>query len=139
MPRPRTKDPLQPLLEPIARRFAAQVAAAVVGFVEARVKHEVKAAVSRAFAGARVRGGTAATRVRNIRPCRVPGCGEPSKGPRYDFFCAQHRELPAADQAAIKAGKRANGGKAEAKPARKAPPARQARAARKPAAGAAAE
>jgi hypothetical protein len=128
MPRPRTKDPLQPLLEPIARRFAAQVAAAVVSFVEARVKHEVKLAVGRAFAGARARGGASATRVRNIRPCRVPGCGKPSKGPRYDFFCAQHRELPAADKAAIKAGKRGNGGKAEAKPARKAPPARKAKA-----------
>jgi hypothetical protein len=135
MPRPRTKDPLQPLLEPIARRFAAQVAAAVVSFVEARVKQEVKAAVGRAFAGARMRGAGSATRVRNIRPCRVPGCSKPSKGPRYDFFCAQHRELPAAEKAAIKAGKKPNGGKADAKPTRKAPQLRKAR----PVAGATAE
>jgi hypothetical protein len=132
MPRPRAQDPLQPLLEPIARRFAAQVAAAVVSFVETRVKEEVKAAVGRAFAGARVRGAGGAGRVRNIRPCRVPGCGKPSKGPRFDFFCADHRQLPAAEKAAIKAGKPTNGGKAAAKPARKGP--RKAKAAVAPAA-----
>jgi hypothetical protein len=120
MPRRRTKDPLQPLLEPIARRFAAQVAAAVVDFVEARVKHEVHMAVGRAFAGARARSGPAATRGRNIRPCRVPGCGKPSKGPRFDFFCTQHRELPAAEKAAIKAGKRSNGRQADARMPRRA-------------------
>lgn len=121
MPRARTQVRLQPLLEPIARRFAAEVAAAVVDFVEARVKHEVESAVGRAFAGARKRGGAAPRRARAIRPCRVPGCGKPSKGPRFDFFCAEHRDLPAAEKAAIKAGKRANGSKPEAKPARKAP------------------
>jgi hypothetical protein len=123
MPRVRTQLRLQPLLEPIARRFAAEVAAAVVGLVEARVKREVETAVGRAFAGTRSRG-TAPRRVRAIRPCRVPGCGKPSKGPRFDFFCAEHRELPAADKAAIKAGKRANGSKADPKPARKTPPLR---------------
>ena len=125
MPRARTQVRLQPLLEPIARRFAAEVAAAVVGFVEARVKHEVESAVGRAFAGARTRGGAAPRRARAIRPCRVPGCGKPSKGPRFDFFCAEHRDLPAGEKAAIKAGKRANGSKSEAKPARKAPPPRK--------------
>ena len=118
MPSARNQDPLQPLLEPIARRFAAQVAAAVVGFVEARVKREVESAVGRAFASARTRG-AAPRRARTIRPCRVPGCGKPSKGPRFDFFCAEHRELPAADKAAIKAGKRLNGGKPDPKPTRK--------------------
>ena len=134
MPRPRTKDPLQPLLEPIARRFAAEVTAAVMGFVETKVKREVQALVGRAFAGARQRGGSTGARPRNIRPCRVPGCGKPSKGPRFDFFCEVHRGLPAAEKDAIKAGKRANGGKAEAKPARKAPPARKAKAAARAAA-----
>jgi hypothetical protein len=127
MPRRRAQDPLPPLLEPIARRFAAQVAAAVVGFVEARVKREVEAAVGRAFASARTRGRAAPPRARTIRPCRVPGCGQPSKGPRFDFFCAQHRGLPAAEKAAIKAGKRSNGAKAEAKAPRKAPAARKAK------------
>ncbi len=105
MPRPRTKDSLQPLLEPIARRFVAEVAAAVVGVVEARVKREVETAVGRAFASARLRGAAPARgRARKIRPCRVPGCAKPSKGPRFDFFCEEHRELPAAEKAAIKAG-----------------------------------
>jgi hypothetical protein len=118
MPRPR-KDSLEPLLEPIARRFALEVATAVMGVVEARVKREVETAVGRAFASARARGTPLGrTRVRKIRPCRVPGCGRPSKGPRFDFFCEEHRELPAAEKASIKAGKRANGSKADAKPRR---------------------
>ena len=90
-----------------------------MGVVEARVKREVESAVGRAFASAKARGVSPA-RARKIRPCRVPGCGKPSKGPRFDFFCAQHRDLPAAEKAAIKAGKRFNGGKAEVK-ARKTP------------------
>jgi hypothetical protein len=124
MPRVRTQVRLQPMLEPIARRFAAQVADAVMGFVEERVKHEVEAAVGRAFAGTHARG-VAPRRVRAIRPCRVPGCGKPSKGPRFDFFCAEHRELPPAEKAAIKAGKRANGAKADARPPRRASPPRK--------------
>lgn len=120
MPRRRTQDPLHPLLEPIARRFTAEIAAAVVSFVEARVKREVQTAVGRAFVGSRTRSAIS-RRVRAIRPCRVPGCGKPSKGPRFDFFCDEHRELPAAEKAAIKAGKRANGGKIEPKAARRAP------------------
>ena len=104
MPRPR-KDPLRSLLDPIAQRFAAEVSAAVMSHVEARVREEVQAVVGRAF-----RGSTGAARGRrlgaapgrNLRPCRVPGCGRPSKGPRFDYFCAEHRELPAAEKEAIK-------------------------------------
>ena len=38
------------------------------------------------------------------RPCRVPGCEEPSKGPRYDFFCDEHRKMSKAAKAAVKNG-----------------------------------
>jgi hypothetical protein len=104
MPRVR-KDPLKSLLDPIAQRFAVEVSVAVMGHVEARVREEVQAVVGRAFRGQAVaaRGRRrGAAPVRQLRPCRVPGCGRPSKGPRFDYFCAQHRELPAAEKDAIK-------------------------------------
>jgi hypothetical protein len=38
------------------------------------------------------------------RKCRVPGCGKVSKGPRYDFFCADHRTMSKAAKKAVKLG-----------------------------------
>ncbi len=32
------------------------------------------------------------------RPCPVPGCGRPGRGPRFSFLCEVHRELPAAER-----------------------------------------
>src|SRR4051794_22425818 len=29
------------------------------------------------------------------RPCPVPGCSRPGRGPRFSFLCDIHRELPA--------------------------------------------
>jgi hypothetical protein len=92
-------DPLRSILESIAERFAAEISAAVMEHVESRVRDEVQAVISRAFAGPRAgltRAGRRAVArpARNVRVCRVPGCGKPSKGPRYDFFCAEHRDLP---------------------------------------------
>lgn len=31
---------------------------------------------------------------RTVRPCPVPRCRQPSKGPRYSWFCAVHRDMP---------------------------------------------
>lgn len=36
-----------------------------------------------------------------IKPCRVPGCGKPSKGPRFGFLCETHREMNKADIAKL--------------------------------------
>jgi hypothetical protein len=38
------------------------------------------------------------------KPCRVPGCGKISKGPRFDFFCEVHRTMSKKAKAAIKNG-----------------------------------
>jgi hypothetical protein len=59
-----------------------------------------------------------------IKPCRIPGCGRPSKGPRYQFLCEDHRALPKSEVARLLAsptpdGK--SGGKARGtQPARRA-------------------
>ncbi|HEY3352672.1 MAG TPA: hypothetical protein VGQ83_05455 [Polyangia bacterium] len=103
------KDPLKAILAPIADRFAAEISAAVMDYVEARVRDEVQAVVDRTFGGqhdAPARGPRRELAVarpeRKVRVCRVPGCGRPSKGPRFDFFCEVHRDLPAAEKEAIK-------------------------------------
>jgi len=38
------------------------------------------------------------------KPCRVPGCGKVSKGPRFDFFCEDHRTMSKKAKAAVKNG-----------------------------------
>jgi hypothetical protein len=32
------------------------------------------------------------------RPCPVPGCTRPGRGPRFSFLCDVHREMPASDR-----------------------------------------
>lgn len=38
------------------------------------------------------------------KTCRVPGCKEKNKGPRFAFFCEEHVSLPKAMKEKIKAG-----------------------------------
>lgn len=45
-------------------------------------------------------------RVGGKKPCRVPGCGKVSKGPRFDFFCEDHRTLSKKDKDAVKRGEK---------------------------------
>jgi hypothetical protein len=61
----------------------------------------------------------------NIRPCIKPGCGKPSKGPRFHYLCAEHMKAPSAEWKAWKAA--ASSGKSR-KPKRAARPRRRARA-----------
>lgn len=32
------------------------------------------------------------------RPCPVPGCSRPGRGPRFSFLCEVHRDLPASER-----------------------------------------
>ena len=32
------------------------------------------------------------------RPCPVPGCDRPGRGPRFSFLCEVHRDMPAAER-----------------------------------------
>jgi hypothetical protein len=40
------------------------------------------------------------------KPCRVPGCGKVSKGPRFDFFCEDHRTMSKKAKDAVKNGEK---------------------------------
>ena len=48
--------------------------------------------------------------VRVKRTCPVPGCLNPTKGPRFRFFCATHRDMPKAKQDAILAAAKGDQG-----------------------------
>jgi hypothetical protein len=46
-----------------------------------------------------VRNGTSKLRGRKLdMRCRYPGCKNQSKGPRFRFFCDEHRKLPKKEQ-----------------------------------------
>jgi len=32
------------------------------------------------------------------RPCPVPGCNRPGRGPRFSFLCEVHRDMPVGDR-----------------------------------------
>ena len=32
------------------------------------------------------------------RPCPVPGCNRPGRGPRFSFLCDVHRDMPASER-----------------------------------------
>ena len=50
-------------------------------------------------AGGGVRNGVSKLRGRKLdMRCRYPGCKNPSKGPRFRFFCDEHRKLPKKEQ-----------------------------------------
>jgi hypothetical protein len=39
--------------------------------------------------------------------CPVPGCGKPGGGPKWGWFCAEHKDLPAAEKDKARAASRA--------------------------------
>lgn len=41
---------------------------------------------------------------KGIKPCKVPGCGKPSKGPRFRFLCEDHRDMGKAKLTALLKG-----------------------------------
>ncbi len=101
MPKVRAQDKLKTIIRPLADRFAAEVSAAVMEFVQAQVREQVESVIGRVVKG--LPNGTVPRVRAAVRPCRVPGCGRPSKGPRFDFFCEVHRSLPAEEKEKIKA------------------------------------
>ncbi len=42
-----------------------------------------------------------------ILPCIAPGCGSPSKGPRFRYLCARHLDAPRKDYEAWREARRA--------------------------------
>ena len=78
----RSSHPFDALAERFAQIFADRISAALP-------------------APSRARGGAGASKLRGRRldmRCRYPGCKNRSKGPRFRFFCDDHRKLPKKEQ-----------------------------------------
>lgn len=46
-------------------------------------------------------------RKRRVIMCPVPNCGKPGGGPKWGWFCADHKDLPAAEKEKARAATRA--------------------------------
>lgn len=61
--------------------------------IEREVQGRLNTAVSSlGTSGLKVKAGRKKADKKNIKPCRVEGCKEPSTGPRFHFLCAEHRK-----------------------------------------------
>jgi len=103
MPRTSTHSGLDRTLQDIVTRAAADIAHAV--------RQNIADEVSR-LVGV-VGGGVAARRVlrkRRVIMCPVPNCGKPGGGPKWGWFCANHKNLSAAEKAKARAVTRARAG-----------------------------
>lgn len=49
---------------------------------------------------------TSGRKPRAILPCPYPGCGRPGKGPRFGWFCEEHRSLPKTERDRIRIAQR---------------------------------
>ena len=50
-----------------------------------------------------------ASKARRLLTCPFPGCHKPGKGPRFGWFCEDHRTLPKEERDRIRADRRAKG------------------------------
>ncbi len=136
MPR-KSKSSADDALRTLVDQFSAQL----VALAERRVIQRLEAALGGQLAPARSRRvkvqpaqvapgiaqGRAATtpKTKVTRPCPVPGCGKPGRGPRFRWLCDDHKGMSRSQWLALKAGKAAQSSgaaaKAPAKPAKDMP------------------
>jgi hypothetical protein len=108
MPRPRREDQLQRTLDLIISGAAAEIAQAV--------RQNIADEVSRMVSGGRrasVAGRIA--RKRRVILCPVPNCGKPGGGPKWGWFCGEHKDLPAAEKKKAREATRAHAAKSTPK------------------------
>ena len=87
------------------KRFTTKLDSVVQGIVNEHVagmctaiRKEMAKLVANGITGEALKNGNGqhsrrrAKKAKNIRPCIVPECGKPSRGPRFHFLCADHRE-----------------------------------------------
>src|SRR5438128_12431172 len=71
----------------------------LVNAVQQEVRRSVADEVQSFLTGEKGRGLAKLLRVRRKRvlPCIAPGCSNPSKGPRFHYLCAKHKDAPKKD------------------------------------------
>ena len=79
------------------------------------VKQSIAEEVRRIVSGGGVRLDKAkGQRTRKTIFCPVPGCEKPGGGPKWGWFCADHKSLPDAEKDKARAATRGNGARAQA-------------------------
>jgi hypothetical protein len=106
------KSNLEATLGEIVARTATEIAQAV----RQNIAEEVSRLVGN---GTTPRRGSPLVRRRRVILCPVPGCGKPGGGPKWGWFCATHKDLPAAEKEKARAATRARPDQAPAKAPRK--------------------
>ena len=74
----------------MAKTWVDQVVERISAVIQARVREMAAQAQRRSAAGGRSAGGRRRRKL-DMR-CRVPGCRNRSKGPRFGFICDDHRK-----------------------------------------------
>ena len=99
MPKLRTESSLYRRLESIVSSAAQEIADAVRQNIAEEVTRVVGTGGGR-LVRLQQRGTTALGQIRQRRQifCPVQGCGEPGGGPKWGWFCATHKDLPAAEK-----------------------------------------
>jgi hypothetical protein len=93
-------------LNDIVARAASEIADAVRGNIADEVARLVggRATVARGPG----RPGRPPGRRRRVILCPVPKCGKPGGGPKWGWFCKDHKDLPASEKAKARAASRPN-------------------------------
>jgi hypothetical protein len=121
MPRTSNESALDRTLNGIVSRAAAEIVHAVRQNIADEVNRLVGQGGVTSLGGRRGRP-LGSGRKRRVILCPVPGCGKPGGGPKWGWFCANHKDLSAADKAKARAATRAraaNGVAAAAKRGRR--------------------
>ena len=98
MPRTSTHSALDRTLNDIVARAAAEIAHAV--------RQNIADEVSR-LVGTGGGAGKRLARKRRVIMCPVPNCGKPGGGPKWGWFCGDHKDLPASEKEKARAATRA--------------------------------
>ncbi|HJZ84965.1 MAG TPA: hypothetical protein VKN99_07315 [Polyangia bacterium] len=105
MPRKPGRPPRESALDRTLNNIVASAAAEIAQAVRQNIADEVSRLV-----GGRGGGGGAAPRLgrkRRIIYCPVPGCGKPGGGPKWGWFCADHKDMPESEKEKARAATRA--------------------------------
>ena len=100
MPRTTTASTLDRRINDIVTRAAQEIAQTV----RQSILDEVNQLVS-GRANVAIEGGMA--RKRRVITCPVPGCGKPGGGPKWGWFCAEHKDLPSSEKEKARAARNA--------------------------------
>jgi hypothetical protein len=94
-------DDIRLLFREMGQQLGTAIGEAMIESVRAqlpRLREEMGIA-----AGAAPRRLTSAQRSQKVslsltKPCPVPGCNRPGRGPRFSFLCEVHRDMPASER-----------------------------------------